>query len=102
MLLNCKAHANIHIVVIRCIVAFTLLSVFVAFISLLKGKRAAYIYIFIQTPFKFGCTFSEVLCVSSLELHPGGLNYSLVLQRHIGQTAVLQALALVHMKSNDD
>ncbi len=54
ILLNCRAHANIHIVVIRCILtaalsAFTLLSVFVVFISLLRGKRAAYIYIFIQT-----------------------------------------------------
>ncbi len=46
--------------------------------------------------------FSEVLCVSFfLELHPGGLNYSLALQRHIGQTAVLQALTLGHMRSND-
>ncbi len=30
--------------------AFTLLSVFVVFISLLRGKHATYIYIFIQTP----------------------------------------------------
>ncbi len=43
--------------------------------------------------------FSEALCVSSLELHPGGLNYSLALQRHTGQTAVLQALTLGHMRS---
>ncbi len=45
--------------------------------------------------------FSEALCVSSLELHPGGLNYSLALQRHTGQTAVLQALTLGHMRSNN-
>ncbi len=32
--------------------AFTLLSVFVVFISILRGKRAAYIYIFIQTPLR--------------------------------------------------
>ncbi len=38
---------------------------------------------------------------SSLELHPGELNYILSLQRHTGQTAVLQALALGHMRSND-
>ncbi len=44
---------------------------------------------------------SEAPCVSSsLELHPGGLNYSLALQRHNGQTAVLQALALGHLRSN--
>ncbi len=41
-----------------------------------------YIYIFIQTPLKFECIFSEALCVSSLELHPGGLKYSLALQCH--------------------
>ncbi len=41
-------------------------------------------------------------CVSSsLELHPGGLNYSLALQRHTGQIAVLQALKLGHMRYND-
>ncbi len=34
--------------------------------------------------------------LSSLELHPGGLNYSLALQRHTGQTAVLQAPTLGH------
>ncbi len=39
--------------------------------------------------------------MSSLELHSGGLNYSLALQRHTGQTAVLQALTLGHMRSND-
>ncbi len=38
-------------------------------------------------------------CVSSsLELHQ---NYSLALQRHAGQTALLQALTLGHMRSND-
>ncbi len=38
-------------------------------------------------------------CVSSsLELHQ---NYSFVLQRHAGQTAVLQVLTLGHMRSND-
>ncbi len=58
-------------------------------------------YMFIKTPLKFGCIFSEALYVSSLELHPGGLNYSLSLQRHTGQTAVLQALTLGHMRSNN-
>ncbi len=38
---------------------------------------------------------------SSLELHPGELNCIISLQRHTGQTAVLQALALGHMRSND-
>ncbi len=38
---------------------------------------------------------------SSLKLRPGGLNYSLTLQCHAGQTAVLQALKLGHMRSND-
>ncbi len=58
--------------------------------------------IFIQTPLKFGCIFSEALCMSYfLELHPGGMNYSLALQRHAGQTAVLQALTLGNMRSND-
>ncbi len=38
-------------------------------------------------------------CVSSsLKLHQ---NYSLALQRHAGQTALLQALTLGHMRSND-
>ncbi len=55
------------------------------------------IYIFIQTPLKFGCIFSEALCVSSLELHPGGLNYTLAQQRRTGQTTVLHALTLVHI-----
>ncbi len=35
---------------------------------------------------------------SSLELHQ---NYSLALQHHTGQTALLQALTLGHMGSND-
>ncbi len=38
---------------------------------------------------------------SSFKLLPGGLNYSLVLQRHTGQTAVLQVLTLGHMRSTD-
>ncbi len=38
---------------------------------------------------------------SSLKLHPGGLNYNLALQRHAGQTAVLQALTLGNMRTND-
>ncbi len=53
-------------------------------------------------PLRFGYICSEALCVSSsLELHPEGLNYSLVLQRYTGQTAVLQALTLEHMRSNE-
>ncbi len=39
--------------------------------------------------------------MSSLKLHPRGLNYILVLQRNAGQTAVLQALTIGHMRSND-
>ncbi len=44
--------------------------------------------------------FSKALCVysSSLELH---MNNSLALQHHAGQTALLQALTLGHMGSND-
>ncbi len=38
---------------------------------------------------------------SSLELHPRGLNHSLVLQRHTCQTAVMLAVTLAHMRSND-
>ncbi len=46
--------------------------------------------------------FALKRCVSSsFELYPGGLNYSLVLQCHTGQTALLQALTLGHMRSND-
>ncbi len=36
-------------------------------------------------PLRFGCIFSEALCESSLELHPGELNYSLEQQRHAWQ-----------------
>ncbi len=68
------------------------------FISLLRGKRTIYIYIFIQTP--LGSLRFEALS-SSLELHPGGLNYSLALQCHTGKTAVLQAPTFGHMRSND-
>ncbi len=69
-----------------------------------------YIYIwniyftFIQTP-PSSDEFALKLCVthvfSSLKLHPGGLNYSLALQRHAGQPPVLQALTLGFMRSND-
>ncbi len=52
----------------------------------------------------FTC-FSKLCCVClsvpSLELHPGELNYSLALQCHAGQTTVLQALTLDHIRSND-
>ncbi len=40
----------------------------------------------------FGWVFEAL---SSFELHPGGLNYSIALYRHTGQTAVLQAPTLV-------
>ncbi len=66
--LYCRARANIHITVIRCV---------------------------------FNCCFHSFCCLFSLELHPGELNYILALQRHTGQTAVLQALTLGHMRSNN-
>ncbi len=37
----------------------------------------------------------------SIGFHPGELNYSLKLQRHTGQTMLLQALALGYMRSNE-
>ncbi len=99
-LLNCSAHSSILTAALS---AFTPLSVFVVFVSLLRGKHAIYIYIyiFIQTPLKFGCIFSEAPCVSSsLKLNLWGLNNSLTPQRHTGQTTVLQALILGHMRSD--
>ncbi len=60
------------------------------FISLLRGKRAVFTH-----------TCSDAFSLKHCELHPGGLNYSLALQRHTGQTAVLQALTLGQMRSND-
>ncbi len=88
--LYCRSRANIHFAVIILTAAFTQLSVFVLFISLWRGKRVAYIYIFHPNT-------AQKLQVrsagfgSSLELHPGGLKYSLALQHHTGQTTVLQA-----------
>ncbi len=68
-------------------------------------KKACNIYIYIHiypNAAQVWCIFSEAPCVSSsLKLHPGELNYSLMLQRHAGQTAVLQALLLGHIRSND-
>ncbi len=63
-LLNCWAHANIHIVVIRCIFNCCFHTA-VSFCCLFRywEKSAQYIYIFIQTPLMFGCICSEVLCV---------------------------------------
>ncbi len=61
-----------------------------------------HICILIQTPhsgFRFGYVCSEALS-SSLELHPGGLNYSFALQRHTGQIALIQVLTLGHMRLN--
>ncbi len=79
--LNCRAHANIHIVVIRCLFncCFECFHTadccqFLLFISLLRGKRAIYIYIFIQTPLSsFRFIRQRLLRSISLELHPGGL-----------------------------
>ncbi len=58
-----------------------------------------------QTPLStasgsFGWVWSTEALSSSLKLHQGGLNYSFELQRHTGQTTVLQALTLGHMGSN--
>ncbi len=62
------------------------------FVSLLRGKRTIYIYIFIQTPLT-GFRFVQ------LALQDGWA--SLALQRHASQNAVLQAFTLGHMRSND-
>ncbi len=52
--------------VIRCFPNCCFLTVFAVFILLLRGKHTAYIYILIQTPLsgvRFGCVFSEALCL---------------------------------------
>ncbi len=63
--LYCRAHANIHIAVIKCVFNCCFNS-FVVFIYLLWGQRTAYSYIFIQTllgSFRIGWGFSKALCV---------------------------------------
>ncbi len=68
---------------------------------LLRGKQAAYIYIFIQTTlssFRFvRLGLKRCLLLNCIQ---DGLT-SLALQRHAGQTAVLQALTLGPIRSND-
>ncbi len=100
--LYCRARANIHFAVIILTAAFTPPSVFVVFISLWRGKRVAYIYIFHpNTAQKLQVRSAGFEALSSLELHPGGLNYSLALQRHTGQTTVLQARVWGLKRSNN-
>ncbi len=104
MLRNCRAHANIHIIVIRCIFncCFECFHTAVSLCCLFHYGAQLYIYILVQTPL---CSFRFVRqhllscseALTSLELHPGGLT----LQRHAGQPVVLQALTLGHMRSND-
>ncbi len=68
---------------------------------LLRGEQAAYIYIFIQTmlsSFRFvWLGLKRCLLLNCIQ---DGLT-SLALQRHAGQTAVLQALTLGPIRSND-
>ncbi len=102
-LLNCRAHANIHIVVIRCIFNCCFHTA-VSFCCLFRYWEESAQYIFTYSSKRRSSLDAVALkcCVcSSLDLPPGGLNYSLALQRHTGQTAVLQALTLGHMRSND-
>ncbi len=97
--LNCRAHANSHIFLIRCIFncCFECFHTAVSFCCLIRYWEESAQYIFTYSSKRR----SGLGVCSSLKLHPGGLNYSLALQRHTGQTAVLQVLTLGHMRSND-
>ncbi len=105
-LLNCRAHANIHIFVTRCIkkICKLLLSHYCQFLLCLFRyweESAQYIFTYSSkhrsaASGSFRWVWSAVL--SSVELYSGGLNYSLALQRHTGQSAVLQAPTLGHMR----
>ncbi len=103
-LLKSRAHANIHIVVIGCKTCF---HTAVSFCSLFRYWEESAQHMFTSSSKhrsaasgSFGWVWSTE-ALSSFKLHPGELNYSLVLQRHAGQTAVLQAITWGHMRSND-
>ncbi len=72
---NCRACTNIHIAVIRCVLNC-------CFQQLIQTLLSS---------FRFGCVCSEALFSFSW-MHPVELNYSLALQRHTSQTALLQSL----------
>ncbi len=100
-LLNCWAHANIHIVVIRCIFNCCFHTA-VSFCCLFRYWEKSAQYIFTYSSKRRSCLDAFALkCCVFFSWSAGGLNYSLALQRHTGQTAVLQALTLGHMRSND-
>ncbi len=96
-LLNyCRAHANIHIVVIRCIFnssVHTAVSFCCVYFVFERKASSIYLHIHPNTAQQLQVRSSgSAEALSSLKLRPGELNYSLALQRHAGQTAVLQAL----------
>ncbi len=99
-LLKSRAPANIHIIVIRCIFncCFECFHTAVSFCCFVTERKACNIYLHIHpnTAQQLQVRSAGFEALSSLELHPGGLNYSLALQRHTGQTAVLQAPTLGH------
>ncbi len=81
--------------------AFKLPSVFVVYFVIERKEHSIYLHIHPNTVQQIQVRSVGFEALSSLKLHPGGLNYSLVLQHHAGQTAVLQALTLGHMRSNE-
>ncbi len=99
-LLKSRAPANIHIIVIRCIFncCFECFHTAVSFCCFVTERKACNIYLHIHpnTAQQLQVRSAGFEALSSLELHPGGLNYSLALQGHTGQTAVLQAPTLGH------
>ncbi len=99
LLHNCRARVNIHITVIRCVFNccfHTVVSFCCVYFVIERKVHSIYLHINPNAAQQLQVrpTASALKhCMSfSLELHPGGLNYSLALYRHTGQTAVLQAL----------
>ncbi len=96
--LNCRAHVNTHIVVITCIfnccfhTAVSLLCLFHYW-----EESTQYIFTYSSKCRSSSATFcSEALCVSSsLELHPGELNYTLALQCHTRTTRQQKYLSTI-------
>ncbi len=77
-LLNCRAHANIHIVVIRCIFncLFECIHTAVSFccVYFITERKARNIYLLnhpIPNAAQVRLNFALKRCVSSLKLHPG-------------------------------
>ncbi len=107
-LLNCRAHANIHIVVIGCIFLLLLSHCCKFLLCLFHYWEESAQHIFTYSSKhrsaasgSFGWVWSTEAMSSSLKLHPGDLNCrTLALQLHAGQTAVLQDVTWGHIRSN--